>query len=193
MKIGALILFAIFMLGSCAVVPGTTKEEQVHTIEDLHAQTLQALYAQYPQAKAQIEKSVGYVIMENNSLKIPIFGGSKGYGFALNRSTHERTYLRLNRFDVGAGWGVRQTRPILIIYNQEKFDDFISGKWIFTSGGEAAAKAGDIGVAGGGNVSDISSTDSEKIYDFYLLTDAGVSATITAAVIRVSPINLKEK
>ena len=48
---------------------------------------------------------------------------------------------------------------------------------------EAAAKAGDVGVAGSGSTTDL----MKKGYSTYVLTDAGVSATATVAVIRAQP------
>jgi len=50
---------------------------------------------------------------------------------------------------------------------------------------EMAAKAGDVGAAGGGGTGDLM-----KGFSTYVLTDAGVSATATIAVLRVKPYSI---
>jgi len=77
---------------------------------------------------------------------------------------------------------------VLIIYDREEFDNFVSGKWIFDAGAEASAKAGDYGAAGGAGASGI---NPNRTYDLYLITDAGVSATFSAAMIHVRPVSIE--
>jgi len=176
-------------MAGCAAIPGDTPKEQVTTIETLHTETLEELYREYPGAREQIERSAGYVIMDNSLVKIPFFGAGSGYGIAVNRVTKTQTYVKMVRFDIGWGGGARHIRPVLIVYDQKTFEDFVKGKWIFDSGGEASAKAGDVGSAGRAGSEQL---EKNKIYDFYLLTESGISATFTAAVIRVQPVKIEE-
>lgn len=187
----AMSFVAIFFLGlaGCASVPGDTREEQVQTIDELIDTTLVDLYKQNPAAEAEINKSVGYVIMNNKITKIPLVGAGSGYGVAINSITKERTYLKMGRFDVGGGWGARSVRPVIIFSDEKKFIDFIDGDWSVNAGAEAAAKVGDVGAAGSGSST---SAEDDKGYTMYMITDAGVSATVTAGVVRVSPIELKD-
>lgn len=182
---------AVLLLGlsGCASVPGETREEQVQTIDELIDTTLFDLYKQDPEAKDEIVHSSGYVIMNNKITKVPLVGAGSGYGVAINSTTKERTYLKMARFDVGGGWGVRSVRPVIIFRDEKKFNKFIKGDWSTNAGAEAAAKVGDVGASGGGNSA--SDTD-DKGYTMHMITDAGVSVTVTAGVIRVSPIDLKE-
>jgi hypothetical protein len=53
-------------------------------------------------------------------------------------------------------------------------------------GAEAAAKVGEPGAAGSGSGDAAKDTG----YTSYLITDTGVSATASLAVIRVKPVNL---
>jgi len=179
----------VALTAGCAAIPGDTPKEQVTTIETLHTQTLEELYREYPGAREQIEKSAGYVIMDNSVVKIPFFGAGSGYGIAVNRVTKAQTYVKMVRFDIGWGGGARHIRPVLIIYDQKTFEEFVKGQWIFNSGGEASAKAGDVGSAGRAGSDRL---ETEKIYDFYLLTEGGISATFTAAAIRVRPVKIEE-
>lgn len=186
--IAAAIIFLQLGVSGCTSVPGETEDEQVETIDALIERTLSDLYKQSPETKKEIAQSVGYIVMNNKVTKVPMVGAGAGYGVAINTKTDERTYLRMARFDVGGGWGARSVRPVLIFQDEAIFKDFIDGKWEAQAGAEAAAKAGDAGVAGGAGSGNL----INKGYSIYMITDAGVSATATAGIIRVKPISLKE-
>jgi lipid-binding SYLF domain-containing protein len=187
LKVVAIVSVLLLGLSGCASVPGDTREEQVLTIDELVETTLLDLYKQDPATEAEILKSAGYVIMNNKITKIPLVGAGSGYGVAINSATKERTYLKMGRFDVGGGWGARSVRPIIIFSDEEKFKEFIDGDWSVNAGAEAAAKVGDTGASGGAG-----SGGDDNGYTTHMITDAGVSATVTAGVIRVSPIELKK-
>jgi lipid-binding SYLF domain-containing protein len=186
--IGCTLLFFIVGMSGCASIPGKTGEEQAETIDALVERTLADLYNQEPKAKEAIANSLGYVVMSNKITKIPIVGAGSGYGVAINSKTGEKTYIKMTRFDVGGGWGARSVRPVLIFQDEKKFKDFIDGQWEAQAGAEAAAKVGESGAAGGGG----SGAVGDKGYTVHMITDAGVSATVTAGIIRVKPVKLKE-
>src|SRR6266850_1350212 len=173
----------------CGGIPGATGEEQVQTIDELVERTLSDLYKQEPRTREEIAKSVGYAIMDNKITKVPLVGVGAGYGVAINNKTGQKTYIRMARFDLGGGWGARSLRPVAIFQDERKFKDFIDGIWSVTASAEAAAKVGEAGAAGGAGSSD---TASDKGYSLHIITDAGVSATVTVGVIRVTPVKLKE-
>ena len=188
----ALAFVSVLLVGlsGCASVPGDTREEQVQTIDELVDTTLVDLYKQEPSTEAEISDSEGYVIMNNKITKIPLVGAGAGYGVAINSKTQERTYLKMVRFDVGGGWGVKSVRPVIIFNDEKKFSKFIKGDWSANAGVDAAAKVGDVGAAGGTGGSN--SAEDDKGYTIHMITDAGVAATVTAGIIRVSPITLKD-
>ena len=158
-------------------MPGKTGEEQAQTIDELAERTLSDLYKQEPKTKEEIADSVGYAIMNNKITKIPLVGAGSGYGVAINNKTGEKTYIEMVRFDVGGGWGARSVRPVVIFQDEKEFNDFTDGKWSVTAGAEAAAKVGEAGAAGGAGSGDL---PGDKGYAIYFITDAGVSATVTA-------------
>ncbi len=182
-------IVAGFLVAGCATVPGKTRQEQVETIEGLVSRTLADLYKQHPAAKEEIAKSVGYAIMNNKITKVPVFGAGTGYGVAIDNKTHQPTYIRMTRFDMGGGWGARSVRPVLVFHDEKKFHHFVNGIIKGEMGAEAAAKVGETGAAGGAGSGNL---PGNKGYSTYLITDAGVSATVTMGVIRVKPIKLKK-
>jgi lipid-binding SYLF domain-containing protein len=182
-------LFLIAGLSGCANVPGESREDQVQTIDELVERTLSDLYKQEEDARQKIADSVGYAIMTNTIVKVPLVGVGRGYGVAIDNKTQERTYIKMERFDLGGGLGARSERPVVIFRDEERFKEFIEGTWSANAGAEAAAKVGEAGAAGGVGSGDLG---GDKGYSVYLITDAGVSATLTVGVIRVKPIELKE-
>ncbi len=184
------ILFLLSTICSgCASIPGKTGEEQTVTIDELVERTLSDLYQQEPKTRDEVANSVGYAIMNNKITKIPIVGAGSGYGVAIDNRTGARIYIRMARFDIGGGWGARSIRPVLIFHDEKKFNDFIDGVWEVQVGAEAAAKVGEAGAAGGAGSGDL---PVDKGYTSHIITDAGVSATATAGIIRVKPVRLKE-
>jgi len=187
--LGCTLFFFLVAMSGCASIPGKTGEEQAETIDALVERTLADLYKQEPKAKEAIANSAGYVVMNNKITKIPIVGAGRGYGVAITTRTGEKTYIKMARFDVGGGWGARAVRPVLIFLDEKKFKDFIDGVWEAQAGAEAAAKVGETGAAGGAGSGDL---PGNKGYSVHMITDAGVSATATAGIIRVKPVKLKE-
>ena len=185
---GSMLLFLVISMSGCSSIPGATREEQVQTIDELVERTLPDLYKQEPKTREEIANSVGYAIMSNTITKVPIFGAGGGYGVAIDNRSGEKTYIVMTRFDIGGGWGARSVRPVVIFQDEKEFRDFIEGKWEVQAGAEAAAKAGESGAAGGAGSGDLS---GDKGYSIHIITDAGVSATATAGVIRVRPVTLK--
>ena len=182
---------AAILLGAagCASIPGKTGEEQAITIEELEKRTLADVQQQHPKSKDELAQCVGYVIMNNKLTKIPLVGVGGGYGVAVERATEARTYLRMTRFDLGMGWGARAIRPVMIFHDAEKFRRFIDGDFDVTLGAEASAKVGESGAAGGGSGE---AAKNDLGYASYVITDAGVSATASLALIRVKRVKLKK-
>ncbi len=186
---GSILLFLVISMSGCASIPGATGGEQAETIEALVERTLPDLYKQEPKARKEIANSVGYAIMNNKITKVPIFGAGSGYGVAIDNRTAEKTYITMTRFDIGGGWGARSMRPVVIFQDEKKFKDFIDGAWEAQAGAEAAAKVGESGAAGGAGSGNL---PGDKGYSIYMITDAGVSATATAGVIRIRAVKLKQ-
>ncbi|MFT5702817.1 MAG: lipid-binding SYLF domain-containing protein [Rickettsiales bacterium] len=127
--------------------------------------------------------------MNNKITKIPVIGAGKGYGVAIETANQDRTYVKMTRFDIGGGWGARSVRMILIFSDKDKYEDFIDGFITAKVGAEAAAKVGDVGAAGGASGNELA---KDQGYSSHMITDAGVSGTITAGIIRIKTIELKK-
>jgi hypothetical protein len=79
---------------------------------------------------------------------------------------------------------------VVIFQDEKKFEAFMDGRRSATGGGEASAIVGQAGAAGGAGSGDL---PGDRGYSTHLITDAGVPAMVTVAVIRVKPAKLKEQ
>jgi len=184
--LAGVLAFAVLVLAGCATVPGNTGQEQAEAIDSLVTRTLADLEKQHPGVKDTVAASAGYVILSNKLTKIPLVGVGAGYGVGIETATGTRTYLRMRRLDLGAGIGARAVRPVIVFQDAKKFRDYIDGNFGARIGAEATAKAGEKGAAGGG-----SGGARSEGYSSYLITDTGVSATASLAIVRVKRIKLK--
>ncbi|MDF0644594.1 MAG: hypothetical protein P0111_11215 [Nitrospira sp.] len=183
----ALVIMLIGVLGACAggLVGG---KERTHAYFDkLEQETLARLVKEQPKAKQELEESVGYLVAEQDVVKIPTIGWATGAGVVLDKATGKRSYLRIPEIQFGMGWGGRVEKIVMIFQDIDKLRDIADGKWYAGASAEAAAKAGDVGAAGSGGTADL----LKKGYTSYVLTDAGVSATATVAALRAQPYSIE--
>ena len=106
-RTAAIVTLAAWLVGlaGCASIPGKTGQEQAVSIEELETKTLADVQKLHPNTTEELAAAAGYVIMNNKLTKIPLVGVGGGYGVGVDKRTGERTYLKMSRFDIGAGWG----------------------------------------------------------------------------------------
>ena len=160
-------------------------EEKRNLLLDLEDETLAELVEKAPAAQGDIDRAMGYAIFSNKTTKVPFVGTGDGIGVVVNKETGNRTYLKVTRFDVGGGLGVRSYREIILYFDEEAFRKLASGKLKFGVGVEAGAGKEGMGTGGGGT-----SGSRKESYATYELSEAGVSATWTVRMIRYSVLDL---
>ena len=177
---------AFFGLSGCASGPKGTPEEKRTYFQALEQDTLARLVKEHPATEQELAQSVGYAVVERKIMKIPIFGAGNGVGVVVEKASAKRTYVQVPELQFGAGWGGRAERVVLIFQDLDKLRDLAKGKWHAGASAEAAAKAGDVGAAGGAGSEGV----GKKGFNTYVLTEAGVSATVTISVLRVQPYSI---
>ncbi|MDF0673108.1 MAG: hypothetical protein P0120_02025 [Nitrospira sp.] len=164
-----------------------SKEKKLAYFDSLEQETLARLIKEHPKVQQELAQSVGYLVAEQKVGKGPWIGAGGGAGVVVEKETGKRSYLRIPELQFGVGWGGRALKTVLIHQDVDKLRDLADGKWYAGVDAEAAAKAGDVGAAGSGGTSDL----MKKGYTSYVLTDAGVSATATIAVLRAQPYSIE--
>ena len=189
-RFGLLILLGVPLLltVACSSTHGsmTNQEKKVYLVE-LEKETLAELVADRPEAQTDLDNAVGYAILSNTATKVPIVGAGNGIGVVVDTETRERTYLKVSRFDVGGGLGLRKFRLVMIFFEETAFEKMATGKLELGAGAEAGAGKSDIGTGAGG----VAGARNEKRV-LYQISDEGVSATFTVRLIKYTVLELDE-
>lgn len=184
--VSALMTMLAITVAACAGGLVGSKEEKLAYFESLEKDTLVSLVKQQPGTEQELAQSIGYAVIEKRVVKVPVIGAGGGAGVVVEKASGKKSYLRVPELQFGWGWGGRAEKVILIFQDVEKLRDLADGMWKAGIAAEAAAKAGDVGAAGGRGTGDL----MKKGFTTYVLTDAGVSATATIAVLRVQPYSI---
>ena len=172
LKSGYIVLALIFLI-SCATPKGTTKQEKKDFVLIMHDETLAKLYSERPETKSVIKNAAGYSVFSSINANVYLLGAGNGYGIAVDNSTGERTYMKMNLVGIGPGFGVKDTRSVFAFKNKKVFNDFIEKGWEFGGSADATAKSGEKGDAIGGEAY------FEDDIIVYQMTEAGVALQAT--------------
>jgi lipid-binding SYLF domain-containing protein len=184
----AVVMLAVLLVASCSSTHRSMSvEEKRDFLAEAEQKTLAELVEKRPETQAEMDRSVGHAVFSNRLAKIPFVGVGEGIGVVFDKKTGERTYLNVQRLDVGGGLGVREYRLVVVFFEEEPLQKLASGKLELSAGAEVGAGKGDVGLGTEG----ISGKQKEKLV-LYQLSDSGVTATITVRLIRYSVLDLKE-
>ena len=162
-------------------------QEKQDFLAGVEQKTLAELIEKSPETQAEMDRSVGHAVFSNRSAKIPFIGAGDGIGVVFDKETGERTYLKVQRLDVGGGFGIREYRLVVVFFEEEPLQKLARGKLELSAGAEMGAGKSDVGLGTEG----VSGKQKEKLA-LYQLSDKGVSATITVTLIRYSVVDWSE-
>lgn len=180
MRVIACILLPLVAAACSSTYRKMSADEKVAHLAELERTTLAELVELHPEVREDLDRAVGYAIFSKTATKVPFVGTGDGIGVVVSSATGKRTYLKVKRFDVGGGLGVRKYRLVIIFFSEEALAKLASGKLEFRAGMEASTGKGGVGGS------------RKEDYALYLLTEAGVSATWTVRLIRYSVLDLGE-
>jgi len=167
----------LLMIGGCSQLTPEQKVEARQDREKMAEETISELLKENDDLQANLDSSAGYMVTNWAVTKVPVLGGGKGTGLIVDSKTNEKTYVNVSRYDIGGGLGTRKYNNLLVVQDQEVFDDLKMGVTQFEAGAEAAA-----GTSG----AEASSSSLNKDYKLYVLLHSGGSATATARMLRMS-------
>ena len=176
-KIGCSIFYFILLsvLGACTTIP---VEERATIRKEINAaaeETIAALVTKDPTLQKLLDTSVGYCTAQISSTTIVVVGGGYGLGVCFDNERATRTYVNINRYDVGAGLGASKYRALLIFNDSEVLREFTGGTWTSAVGSQSSAgeKGGAAATAGKG-------------YSAHFLSEAGALLAVTGRVVSTS-------
>lgn len=177
-------LFGIFLLAGCGQPSAPSDADAKRkSIDKMASTTATKLEVKHKGLKKEIENSLGYLVVDWKTIKIPVVGWGSANGVVVNYSSKKHTYVKVSRFDLGVGWGVRHFKSLIVINDSKVMEKVEKGAWIYKGGGEGTA---------GTATADISTADidaKEKGYKAYILMDGGASitASVTAMHLKKDP------
>ena len=85
------------------------------------------------------DESLAYMVVDMKVTKIPAVGVGGGEGVLFMKAENKPTFYRVQRFDLGAGWGARSYKALVLVSSQNIMEKLKEGLWVFDIGGEASA------------------------------------------------------
>jgi lipid-binding SYLF domain-containing protein len=126
-------------LGSALAQEATSDATQRRQEIDASAQaTLDELLKTHPAAKDLYGRAVGYAVFTATKAGFIVSGGS-GTGVAVNKSTGQRTYMRMGTGGIGLGIGAQRYSLVVLFESADQLNKFVAGGWDSSVAAEAAA------------------------------------------------------
>jgi len=177
MKTITILLTMILLLFSgCAKLSVDEKNVARAEVDKMAQTTIEKLLKDNPSIQAELDRCVGYAVINWKVTKVPVFGAGGGSGVIVDKRNNERVYIDVSRFDIGGGWGARSYKNLVIAFDEEIVDDAKDGDFKFEAGAEVSAGTAATGGGSGGN---------EKTTT-HVLVDGGGSATATVRYMQSS-------
>ncbi len=156
------------LLVACAAT-GDTPDDQRANIDRRTEEVLARLYKESPAAEKQVTGSAGYAVFSNFGVDLFLVGGGGGYGVAVDRSSGERTYMKVGEAGVGIGFGVKDFRAVFVFETEERLRRFVDSGWDASVEAAASAEVDGKGATASGAASFM---DGMAIYQ---LTETGLA------------------
>jgi len=118
--------------------------EKREKIDERSEKILKEVLDESADAKELHGKAVGYAVFDNTKVAFGISGGG-GSGVAVDKSSGERTYMKMGTGGVGLGIGAKTYQVIMFFENPKVFQNFVESGW--QGDAQAGAAAGSAGAA----------------------------------------------
>lgn len=89
-------------------------------------QGLQKLYKIQPDARAAVEKAVGYAVFEVDSIYAVLFVGQKGKGVLFDNATKKPIFMNSSRAGTGPGVGKQKVYQVFVFKSKGAMDQFLA-------------------------------------------------------------------
>lgn len=182
MKINQCVLIGIvFLVTGCSNLDDEQRSIRRQDVNGMANNTVHNLIEQDGRLKKSFKESLAYLVVNMKVTKVPAVGVGGGEGLLLIKAEKKPIFYRVQRFDLGAGWGARSYKVLVLLHSQDVINKLKDGHWVFDIGGEASVGSAAMEGASSGIIPE---------YSVHILSDGGVSASITARAIRISKSDL---
>jgi lipid-binding SYLF domain-containing protein len=167
-------LVCLFTIASCTStgIGGGNAAERRQGILEMRQDVLTELYSIKPDTRVQIGSAAGYAVFTNANINLILASFGGGVGVVRDNENGGETFMRMGEVGIGLGAGVKDFRAVFVFHDRAALDRFMDVGIAVGGQADAAAKAGDLGAAVGG----------EAIVDnvtAYQLTQSGLALQAT--------------
>ena len=121
--------------------------EEREAIRKMRSETLQELYELNPDAKEDVMNSEAVAVFSSLGMNLFLVSTARGGGIVRETKTGKETFMRMFSAGGGFGMGVKDFRVIFVFHSKNAYENFLNSGWDFSGQGDAAAKAGEEGLA----------------------------------------------
>lgn len=115
-----------------------SREEKRAEIDKVAQEALDEILEKAENARTLFDKAYGWAVFDNMRITF-IFTGGGGSGVAVNKSTGERTYMKMGTGGLALGIGAQKYQVIFFFETEKVFTNFIEKGWKAETGANAAA------------------------------------------------------
>lgn len=163
----------VFLAGCTATgLNSGNPQERRQAIQEMRDEVLTELYALKPDTRVQIGSASGYAVFTNANVNLILASFGGGVGVVHDNERGEDTYMRMGEVGIGLGAGIKDFRAVFVFHDEEALDRFIDVGISVGGQADAAAKAGDLGAAVGGEAI----VDNVTVYQ---ITQSGLALQAT--------------
>lgn len=137
-------------------------------LRKMRDETLARLYKEKPEAKAEVEKAIGYGVFDARQLNLVLLVTGSGAGILVDNGSRKETFIQMARLGTGPGLGRKSYHQVLVFKDRKLFDQFGTVGADVAASGDATFKPGGKGSALDGAVS------FNPLLSVYQMTDSGV-------------------
>lgn len=164
-----LALVLSLLLSACTAIPVSEREQVRQSWNEESDRIIAAVVSDNPSIQTKLDSAIGYCTGATTQANLAIIGGAYGRGVCVDNQRKTRTFININRFDLGAGIGAGTNRVLLTFTDHDRLQEFTSGSWQQSINAETS-----IGEVGSNNA--ISSADFTAHY----LSQSGALVNATA-------------
>lgn len=170
----ALTLLSLAFLTGCTAtgLNGGSPAERRQAILEMRSEVLNELYALRPDTRVQIGSAAGYAVFTNANVNVIFASFGAGAGVVHDNESGQDTYMRMGELGIGLGAGVKDFRAVFVFHSDDALRRFLDVGISVGGQADAAAKAGDLGVAASGEAL----ADNITVYQ---LTQSGLALQAT--------------
>ena len=138
-------LIAVLLLSMTWVGAQENAEESEGTAAQRRAEidasaqaTLEKLFAENTAARGLHERAAGYAVFTATKAGFLVTGGG-GTGVAVDKSSGQRTYMRMGTGGIGLGIGAQRYDLVILFESDAYLGRFVQGGWDASASAQAAA------------------------------------------------------